>query len=697
MIILAATQHRRPGLDNKHGRIMGPSPSHPHRAPPRRRSRPLAALAGHGRTQCVAAAVLALLIFSADAFSPLQGAVAVLHTAVVLLVAISHGRRAVMLTGLACAALTGGAFLVGHMDDLSEGAAMRLAVSLTAILITTLLSLSNRSARTAMAEQARILELTHDTVVIHDADGIIRYWNDGAEHLYGWTREEALGQPCQQLLQTAYPASEVHQALAQAGHWSGELTRVRRDGRRIVLASRWLARFDGQGGNIGIIETSADLTEQRRADAERQRSEGRYRAIFNAAGFAIWESDWTDAFRVLERARDLGGGDLKAGLALHPDLIRQAGQATRIRAINAAAVRLFEAEGAEQLLAGSIVAMYTPSSEAALVQVFAALSAGERMVEAEGQFRTLSGGMVDVVLRVTVPPEDEDWSRILVMALDVTERNQVQAKLAQLRTELAHVSRMSTLGQLAASIAHEVNQPLSAIITYGKTGRRWLARGPEHAHEVDDCLQHVVTNGTRAADVIARIRALARKAPPKADTLVVEALVAETVALVGREIQAKAIAVRVLCPSDLPPVRGDKVQVQQVLMNLLMNAIQATAAQGIPLVDGDAARDITILAERVDDLVRVSVRDSGGGIQDVEPATLFEPFFTTKADGMGMGLSICRSIIEAHGGQITAANNDATAPGGGRRGATFAFTLPAAPEERAAGDGVGESGGMHAA
>ncbi len=190
---------------------------------------------------------------------------------------------------------------------------------------------------------------------------------------------------------------------------------------------------------------------------------------------------------------------------------------------------------------------------------------------------SLTREVVDVVVRVTLPTGDGDWRRVLVMALDVTERNRAQARLAQSQAELTHVSRLTTLGQLAASIAHEVNQPLSAVVTYAKSGKRWLAREAPNAGEVSDCLDQIAANGTRAADVIARIRDIARKADPERGVIRLAPLIDETVALLRRDLQTHGVAIHVSVPDGLPPVAGDRVQIQQVLMNLMLNAEQAMA------------------------------------------------------------------------------------------------------------------------
>jgi PAS domain S-box-containing protein len=613
-----------------------------------------------------AALAIGAAIFALDLLSPLQGAVAVLYIVVVLLVAQTSGRHRVLATGLVCASLAVIAFVWGHQGDPFDSAYVRLGVSLIAILAATLLSIRDHSARMTLAEQARILELTHDTVIIRDLDDTILYWNDGAEELYGWTRREAVGRSCDELLHCRHATEEVERALRDEGHWSGEVTRTRRNGSRIVLASRWLLRRDAEGRGIGIIETSADLTEQRRADADRILSERRYSTIFHAAGFAAWESDWSETRRHILAARP-ADADLRAWLTAHPEVARDAGIKAMIRDANQAAVDLFGAGGREELIGSNVVARYAAGIEQSFAEILADFAEGAEKVEKEVQWTTLQGRTLDVVLRATLVPEGEPWSRVLVMAFDVTERNEARAKLEQASAELAHAARVSTLGQLAASIAHEVNQPLAAIINYGKSGTRWLARDVPDTAEAAHCFDHIVSNGNRAADVIARVRSLARKTAPLAEPLTLSKLIDEAVALVQREASAAQVAVERVTEEPIPLVIADRVQIQQVVVNLLLNAIQAMREIE------DRPRRLCIRLTTADTMVTVAVEDCGSGI-DGEPMRIFEPFFTTKADGMGMGLSICRSIIEAQGGRISAANNADC-------GATIAFTLPVSAAE----------------
>jgi len=243
------------------------------------------------------------------------------------------------------------------------------------------------------------------------------------------------------------------------------------------------------------------------------------------------------------------------------------------------------------------------------------------------------------------------------------------------QVQLAHASRVSMLGELAASIAHEVNQPLAAIAAHGQASLRWIDRPQPDVGEVRASVDSILEASARATGVIQRIRALARRSEPQHVALELNSVAEDSVALLWRELANHRVALMLELAPGLPFVRGDRVELQQVVINLMMNAIQAMS---------DCAPGKAVLVLRTEQLAdgaqRLSVGDSGHGIDAAELPRLFEPFFSTKADGMGMGLPICRSIIENHGGRIWAEcdNTDALASG-----ATVAFSLPVMKEQAA--------------
>jgi C4-dicarboxylate-specific signal transduction histidine kinase len=247
---------------------------------------------------------------------------------------------------------------------------------------------------------------------------------------------------------------------------------------------------------------------------------------------------------------------------------------------------------------------------------------------------------------------------------EMGERQRAEEALQKAQAELAHVTRVMTLGELTASIAHEVNQPLAAVLTNAQACLRWLALETPRPDEARAAVERIVRDSNRASDVIQRIRALAKKSEPQMVALDINDVIREAVSLEQREMLSQRVSLRTELASALPPVVGDRVQLQQVVINLVMNAAEAMA----PVTD--RPRDILIRSQRDDaNEVVVAVRDSGMGIDSENADRLFNAFFTTKASGMGMGLSISRSIIVAHGGRLWASPN-------ADHGATFQFTLP---------------------
>jgi PAS domain S-box-containing protein len=248
--------------------------------------------------------------------------------------------------------------------------------------------------------------------------------------------------------------------------------------------------------------------------------------------------------------------------------------------------------------------------------------------------------------------------------IDITERKRAEEALRQAQADLAHVSRVTTMGELTASLAHEVNQPIAAAITNANTSLRWLAANPPNVEKARAAATRIVNDGKRAGEIISRIRLLFKKGTPQHDLVDVNEVIEEMIVLLRGETTRYSISVRTELAADLPQVMGDRVQLQQVLMNLIMNSIDA-------MKDVDDTRELTIQSQRDEDRqVLISVSDTGVGLPPEQADKIFNAFFTTKTHGTGMGLRISRSIVESHGGRLWAADNSP-------RGATLQFTLPA--------------------
>jgi PAS domain S-box-containing protein len=255
--------------------------------------------------------------------------------------------------------------------------------------------------------------------------------------------------------------------------------------------------------------------------------------------------------------------------------------------------------------------------------------------------------------------------------LDLTERKRAEAearenerRYREVHMELAHANRVATMGQLAGSIAHEVKQPITGTVTAAEAAMRFLERQPPDLQEVQQALAQIVQDGMRAGQVVGRIRDMIQKAPPRQDLLEINGPIREVIELTRGEASKNAVSVSAELAEELPLIRGDRVQLQQVMLNLIMNAIEAMSGSD------DGARQLLVSTAKVESGdVLVVVRDSGPGLAPANRMRIFEAFYTTKATGLGMGLSICRSIIEAHRGRLWASANEP-------KGTTFQIILP---------------------
>src|SRR5467141_728146 len=258
---------------------------------------------------------------------------------------------------------------------------------------------------------------------------------------------------------------------------------------------------------------------------------------------------------------------------------------------------------------------------------------------------------------------------ILVGSLSAAQRSSMQSlrkageALRETQAALAHVTRVMTMGELAASIAHEVNQPLAGVVINGNACLRWLAGESPNLAEAREAAQRIIRDGTRASEIISRIRALAKKTSTLSERVDLNEAIGEVLTLSQGEARKHDVALRTQLPEDLPPVRGDRVLIQQVVLNLVVNGIEAMSGAQ------DRSRELMIQAQGEADEVRVTVRDSGIGLDAQTVARIFDALYTTKPGGLGMGLSISRTIVENHGGRLSVVARDGP-------GASFEFTLP---------------------
>jgi PAS domain S-box-containing protein len=327
--------------------------------------------------------------------------------------------------------------------------------------------------------------------------------------------------------------------------------------------------------------------------------------------------------------------------------------------------------GYEDLASGPLLwtALTPPDREAADESALAELASTGTCKPFEKEYFRKDGSRAPVLLARAMFSEVQHQG--VAFALDLRERKQGEAALREAerknheaQVQLAHANRIATLGQLAASIAHEVNQPIGATLMNAGTAARWLARQPPDLEKAMRSIDRILTDGKRAADIVSRIRGLAKKAPMHTESLGINEAILDIVRLTRGTTSEHSVSLKMQLSEHLPQIVGDKVQLQQVVLNLIMNAVEAVADVKKNL------RELLICTGKAGpDRILVQVHDLGAGLPHDDPERIFDAFYTTKDGGLGMRLSICRSIIEAHGGRLWATPNEP-------RGAAFYFILP---------------------
>ncbi len=476
---------------------------------------------------------------------------------------------------------------------------------------------------------AAITESSDDAIVGKDLNGVVTSWNRAAESLFGYTADQVVGRSIT-IIVPPDRIEEENSILEQIRRGERiihlETLRQHKDGRLFPVSLTISPVRDEDGSVIGVSKIARDLSQVQRVDRELQRREALLRSILDTV---------PDALVVID----------EHGL---------------IQSFSAAAERLFGFRPEE--VAGCNVSMLMPSPYREQHDGYLAryLSTGERRIIGIG--RVVVGQRKD---GSTFPMELAVGEVILTGARlftgfirDLTERQDRERRLSELQTELIHVSRLNELGQMVSALAHEVNQPLTAMTNYVSGVRRLLAAGNRQGAEV--AMERIAEQAERARQIIQRLRNLAKKDVGERRVENLSAVIEEAsaLALVGIG-QGLKLSIQVAAGAAEAVI--DKIQIQQVLFNLIRNAAEA--------MDGFARRELSITTGWAEGMVEIRVADTGPGLPELVRARLFEPFVTTKPNGMGVGLSVCRAIVEAHGGELRAGD----AEGGGT---VFRLTLP---------------------
>jgi two-component system sensor kinase FixL len=497
-----------------------------------------------------------------------------------------------------------------------------------------------KQAEEALRESEERLSLAANTaglgLWVWDATRDESWVTPEGRRLFGWEESEPVN--LERFVQTLHPDDReptrqaVLQSLQSGDDYVAEYRVVLKGGAIRWIATRGRIEFDGNGNPLRLRGVSVNITDRKRAEEALEKQRAFLRQVIDIDPNFIFAKDREGRFTLVNQAVvDAYGTTVE-------DLI---GKTDADFNPNREEVEFFHRMDLEVI--DTLQERFIPE---------------EHITDAHGKIRWLQ------TVKRPIVDKDGSANQVLGASTDITLRKQAESELQHNRQELAHVTRISTLGELAASLAHELNQPLTAILSNAQAAQRFLAAEPANLEEISEILQDIVQDNSRASEIIRRMRALVKKEQLAFASLDLATLIRDVVALIHSDAILHGIRVLLELNLYLPPVWGDKVQLQQVVLNLLLNAFDA-------MQDCPANQHEVVVRAELDGvhMTKVAVRDCGTGLTGDKLDRIFLPFYTTKRDGLGMGLSISRSIIEAHGGHLWAENNP-------DRGATFCFTLP---------------------
>lgn len=481
----------------------------------------------------------------------------------------------------------------------------------------------------ATTHESVVFENMSDAVIITDSEDRITHWNSSATRIFGYERDEMIGRRVGRLYDLDDPLGlqkEVIAEMARADRWYGELRFIRKDRSTGICETLVVPLRNQSGERIATVGVNRDVTQRTRIEAELAKSHAILEAVIEETNDAIFVKDLQGKY-----------------VMINPAGARMLGKSPA-EVIGKDDTELFSSEDAELLR--NVDRQIMDTGVASMIQERVTFQDKDTLcwfLSSKAPWRDAEGNVIGLI----------------GIARDVTELWQAQQLAAQRQTELAHVLRLKTMGEMAAGLAHELNQPLAAVTNYAQGCIRRLNEQTTTVEELLPIMSEISLQAIRAGNIIHRMHGMVRRYPSKKERFDVNELIRGTIQLMDADLRHKDILLQLQLGSSLQ-VDGDPIQVEQIILNLIKNAVEAMPDGGLLSIESALSQD---------DAVEISVSDTGPGLSEDQLQTIFDAFVTTKSNGLGMGLAISRSIAEAHGGRLSVSNRE-------NNGAIFRLQLP---------------------
>ena len=533
-----------------------------------------------------------------------------------------------------------------------------------------------KRAEEALRQQALVFDNIHDGVLLTNLEGRIIDWNPGAEYMFGYTKGDMLGKRPEVLNrpdEARMLAREIQETLRHEGRWSGEVHFVNKDGTQGICEAIVVPLLDQSGKHIGTVSVNRDITKRKRAEEALRRAhddlEARIKERTAELAHANEELKREIAERKqAEKALQESEERFRTVVNASKDAMVAIGEDGLITLFNPAAEQIFGLSARGMLSRPLDCLMPEEYRELHRQYVKGYFTRGEphAVIGRTVELRAIrsNGQAFSVELSLSIG-RSGDQRFALAIIRDVTERKKAEEEVQRHQAELAHVSRLSTVGEMASGIAHELNQPLCSIATYAQACIRLIKSGKLQSGDLSSAIGDVAAQAMRAGEIIRRLRKFVRKQEPRESTVSINDLIREVAAFTEAERKGIGARLQLQLEEQVPPVVADSIQIEQILLNLMRNSLEAIQSSE------PARRELAVCSTLgPNESIEVAVHDTGPHVPSGLLNQVFDPFFTTKKQGMGLGLSISRSIIEAHGGSLTAHSDS--------DGTTFRFSLPIA-------------------